>query len=210
MHTYIICIRKDLSQLLATKVRFHKSSKILQFCMLDKSIMHMSSILQYWRFVDLSFIVLLHLITCVIIHFCCGQSEVTRRMEEMTVSKREDHNAEGTGVLPRAEIVRDEHPLSLGKTSVWNQYFQVWKLIITCCWVLSNLYYMLRFVVWTLKYHHLYFSIAMAHGDQTIFVMCSYAHNFNVQSISYMVFCNVNQLHDYPNFLFICNAATSF
>ncbi|CAN6270510.1 unnamed protein product [Urochloa humidicola] len=56
-------------------------------------------------------------------------SEVTRRMEEMTVSRREEHNAEGTGVLPRAEIVRDEHPLSLGKTSVWNQYFQESEII---------------------------------------------------------------------------------
>ncbi|CAL5017454.1 unnamed protein product [Urochloa decumbens] len=56
-------------------------------------------------------------------------SEVTRRMEEMTVSKREEHNAEGTGVLPRAEIVRDEHPLSLGKTSVWNQYFQESEIV---------------------------------------------------------------------------------
>ncbi|KAL6650567.1 hypothetical protein ACP70R_009492 [Stipagrostis hirtigluma subsp. patula] len=56
-------------------------------------------------------------------------SEVTRRMEEMTVSKKEEHNTEGTGVLPRAEIVRDEHPLSLGKTSVWNQYFQESEII---------------------------------------------------------------------------------
>ncbi|KAF2933631.1 uncharacterized protein [Oryza sativa Japonica Group] len=51
-------------------------------------------------------------------------SEVTRRMEEMTISKGNRHNSEGTGVLPRAEIVHDEHPLSLGKTSVWNQFFQ--------------------------------------------------------------------------------------
>ncbi|KAL5213810.1 hypothetical protein ABZP36_002962 [Zizania latifolia] len=51
-------------------------------------------------------------------------SEVTRRMEEMTISKRNGHNSEGTGMLPRAEIIHDEHPLSLGKTSVWNQYFQ--------------------------------------------------------------------------------------
>ncbi|KAG2571532.1 hypothetical protein PVAP13_7KG130200 [Panicum virgatum] len=56
-------------------------------------------------------------------------SEVTRRMEEMTLSKRGKHDAEGTGVLPRAEIVRDEHPLSLGKTSVWNQYFQESEII---------------------------------------------------------------------------------
>ncbi|KAL6885829.1 hypothetical protein ACP4OV_010090 [Aristida adscensionis] len=56
-------------------------------------------------------------------------SEVTRRMEEMSVSKKEEDNTEGTGVLPRAEIVRDEHPLSLGKTSVWNQYFQESEII---------------------------------------------------------------------------------
>lgn len=43
---------------------------------------------------------------------------------EMTISKRKEHNSEGTGFLPRAEIVQDEHPLSLGKTSVWNQHFQ--------------------------------------------------------------------------------------
>ncbi|XP_020400509.1 uncharacterized protein [Zea mays] len=65
----------------------------------------------------------------VVIHLCSGQSEVTRRMEEMTASEREEHNAEGTGVLPRAEIVRDEHPLSLGKTSVWNQYFQESEIV---------------------------------------------------------------------------------
>lgn len=61
----------------------------------------------------------------IIICFGYGQSEVTRRMEEMTISKGNRHNSEGTGVLPRAEIVHDEHPLSLGKTSVWNQFFQV-------------------------------------------------------------------------------------
>jgi TBC1 domain family member 13 len=61
-------------------------------------------------------------------------------MEEMTVSKREGHNAEGTGVLPRAEIVRDEHPLSLGKTSVWNKYFQVTEIEISCWWPIPNVF----------------------------------------------------------------------
>jgi hypothetical protein len=28
-------------------------------------------------------------------------------------------------LLSRSEIPHDEHPLSLGKTSVWNQFFQV-------------------------------------------------------------------------------------
>ncbi|KQJ82200.1 TBC1 domain family member 13 [Brachypodium distachyon] len=55
-------------------------------------------------------------------------SEVTRRME-MTTPKRKEHNAEGTGFLPRAEIVQDEHPLSLGKTSVWNQHFQESEIV---------------------------------------------------------------------------------
>ncbi|KAL5216316.1 hypothetical protein ABZP36_007717 [Zizania latifolia] len=56
-------------------------------------------------------------------------SEVTRRMDEMTISKRNGHDLEETGVLPRAEIVHDEHPLSLGKTSVWNQYFQESEIV---------------------------------------------------------------------------------
>lgn len=77
-------------------------------------------------------------------------------MEEMAVSKREERNAEGTGVLPRAEIVRDEHPLSLGKTSVWNQYFQVTLMRTNNCLPVGAS----KFVFYvTLKYHHLYCSI---------------------------------------------------
>ncbi|MCL7038075.1 hypothetical protein MKW94_030499 [Papaver nudicaule] len=52
-------------------------------------------------------------------------SEVTRRMEKCASG----NDGEGTGMLPRAEITQDEHPLSLGKTSVWNQFFQDTEII---------------------------------------------------------------------------------
>jgi hypothetical protein len=118
-------------------------------------------------------------------------------MEEMTVSKRKKHDAEGTGVLPRAEIVRDEHPLSLGKTSVWNQYFQVtlMKTKITCWWVFPFLYYMLHSGVWSLWYHHWYCSIVIAHGGPTIFATCLYDHIFNIQILSYTIFLQCEQTY---------------
>ncbi|KAI3837359.1 hypothetical protein MKW92_007600 [Papaver armeniacum] len=52
-------------------------------------------------------------------------SEVTRRMEKSASG----NDGEGTGMLPRAEITQDEHPLSLGKTSVWNRFFQDTEII---------------------------------------------------------------------------------
>lgn len=54
-----------------------------------------------------------------------SQSEVTRRMAESVGAKSEELGAEGSGMLARSEITHGEHPLSLGKTSVWNQFFQV-------------------------------------------------------------------------------------
>lgn len=54
-----------------------------------------------------------------------SQSEVTREMEESTSSQNGDETREDKGLLSRSEIPVDEHPLSLGKTSVWNQFFQV-------------------------------------------------------------------------------------
>lgn len=53
-----------------------------------------------------------------------SQSEITRRLEE---SSLENHQLdEGSPrFLSRSEISHGEHPLSLGKTSIWNQFFQV-------------------------------------------------------------------------------------
>ncbi|RWW87114.1 hypothetical protein BHE74_00004069, partial [Ensete ventricosum] len=51
-------------------------------------------------------------------------SEITRRMEGSAGSKNEDLSCLGTGLLSRSKIIHGEHPLSLTKSSVWNQYFQ--------------------------------------------------------------------------------------
>lgn len=53
-----------------------------------------------------------------------SQSEITRRLEESGV---ENHELEvgSQGFLSRSEISHGEHPLSLGKSSIWNQFFKV-------------------------------------------------------------------------------------
>ncbi|KAI3826636.1 hypothetical protein L1987_00686 [Smallanthus sonchifolius] len=51
-------------------------------------------------------------------------SEITRKLEEST-----SQNGEDKGLLSRSEIPEGEHPLSLGKTSVWNQFFQDTEII---------------------------------------------------------------------------------
>lgn len=56
--------------------------------------------------------------------FIASQSEITRRLDESS-GIANDSTAAGSGSLSRSEIVHDEHPLSLGKSSVWNQFFQV-------------------------------------------------------------------------------------
>ncbi|XP_051127868.1 uncharacterized protein LOC127249208 isoform X2 [Andrographis paniculata] len=48
-------------------------------------------------------------------------SEITRRLED---SSLENYELNGKGYLSRSEISHGEHPLSLGKSSVWNQFFQ--------------------------------------------------------------------------------------
>lgn len=45
-------------------------------------------------------------------------------MDESVGLKFEDSRGEGSGFLPRLHVTHGEHPLSLGKTSVWNQFFQ--------------------------------------------------------------------------------------
>ncbi|KAJ6846011.1 TBC1 domain family member 5-like [Iris pallida] len=56
-------------------------------------------------------------------------SEITRRMDKSEAVKSEDVNCKGSGLLPRSEITHGEHPLSLGSTSVWNQFFQDTEII---------------------------------------------------------------------------------
>lgn len=54
-----------------------------------------------------------------------SQSEITRRMYNSTIGDADDAAKRDRALLSRSEIPHDEHPLSLGKTSVWNQFFQV-------------------------------------------------------------------------------------
>ncbi|KAJ4723206.1 TBC1 domain family member protein [Melia azedarach] len=51
-------------------------------------------------------------------------SEITRRLEKCTNFDNDELKCESSGMLSRSEITHDEHPLSLGKTSIWNQFFQ--------------------------------------------------------------------------------------
>ncbi|XP_043810924.1 TBC1 domain family member 13 isoform X2 [Manihot esculenta] len=49
------------------------------------------------------------------------KSEITRRLEDC---ENDEAKSESSGMLSRSQITHGEHPLSLGKTSVWNQFFQ--------------------------------------------------------------------------------------
>ncbi|KAL6548511.1 hypothetical protein OROGR_008932 [Orobanche gracilis] len=55
--------------------------------------------------------------------YMASQSEITRRLEKSSLENHElDHVSQG--FLSRSEISHGEHPLCLGKSSVWNQFFQ--------------------------------------------------------------------------------------
>ncbi|GMY26797.1 TBC1 domain family member 13-like isoform X4 [Fagus crenata] len=56
-------------------------------------------------------------------------SEVTRRMDKSRICEKDDSKCESKGLLSRSEITHGEHPLSLGKTSIWNQFFQDTEII---------------------------------------------------------------------------------
>ncbi|KAL6571234.1 hypothetical protein OROHE_002877 [Orobanche hederae] len=49
-------------------------------------------------------------------------SDITRRLENSSLDNNELDSSQG--FLARAEITHGEHPLSLGKSSIWNQFFQ--------------------------------------------------------------------------------------
>ncbi|KAL8486873.1 hypothetical protein ACS0TY_023532 [Phlomoides rotata] len=50
-------------------------------------------------------------------------SDITRRLEKASLEKNEPDDG-SQGFLSRSEISHEEHPLSLGKSSIWNQFFQ--------------------------------------------------------------------------------------
>ncbi|KAJ6302366.1 hypothetical protein OIU77_016451 [Salix suchowensis] len=56
-------------------------------------------------------------------------SEIARRLEKTTGLNNDDGKSESRCVLSRSDITHGEHPLSLGKSSVWNQFFQDSEII---------------------------------------------------------------------------------
>ncbi|KAK1643874.1 hypothetical protein QYE76_061679 [Lolium multiflorum] len=56
--------------------------------------------------------------------FLLNPSEKLRRIEESKLSRKKELNVERNGLLPRLEVTNEEHPLSSGKSSLWNKYFQ--------------------------------------------------------------------------------------
>ncbi|TKY47833.1 TBC1 domain family member 13 [Spatholobus suberectus] len=51
-------------------------------------------------------------------------SEIMRRMYYSTAHDIDDAKSETRCLLSRSQITHGDHPLSLGKTSIWNQFFQ--------------------------------------------------------------------------------------
>ncbi|KAJ6691200.1 YPT/RAB-GAP DOMAIN OF GYP1P SUPERFAMILY PROTEIN [Salix koriyanagi] len=56
-------------------------------------------------------------------------SEITRRLEKTTGIDNDGAKSESRCVLSRSKITHGEHPLSLGKSSIWNQFFQDSEII---------------------------------------------------------------------------------
>ncbi|XP_055811210.1 uncharacterized protein LOC129880956 [Solanum dulcamara] len=58
-------------------------------------------------------------------------SEIARRLEKSASLENDGTGTdiEGKGVLSRSKVTQEEHPLSLGKSSIWNQFFQDTEII---------------------------------------------------------------------------------
>ncbi|XP_038991774.1 TBC1 domain family member 13-like [Hibiscus syriacus] len=56
-------------------------------------------------------------------------SEITRRLGKSVTCDNDESKSESRGLLSRSQITHGEHPLSLGKSSVWNQFFQDSEII---------------------------------------------------------------------------------
>ncbi|XP_021912118.1 TBC1 domain family member 13-like isoform X4 [Carica papaya] len=57
------------------------------------------------------------------------KSELKKNTEEELSSSKQNVDGDSDGLLRRHEISSEDHPLSLGKASVWNQYFQHMDII---------------------------------------------------------------------------------
>uniref|UniRef100_J3L6X9 Rab-GAP TBC domain-containing protein n=1 Tax=Oryza brachyantha TaxID=4533 RepID=J3L6X9_ORYBR len=55
--------------------------------------------------------------------FLCNPMEIARR-QELEGQGSDSAGNINNGLLHRLEVTKEEHPLSLGKTSAWNQFFE--------------------------------------------------------------------------------------
>lgn len=60
-------------------------------------------------------------------------------MEKSKGGDSNDPKVEGPGALSRSEITHEDHPLSLGTTSLWNNFFKVFRFQLEIS--LSSKYY---------------------------------------------------------------------
>lgn len=56
--------------------------------------------------------------------FLLNPSEKIRRIEDSKLPRKKELNVVRSGLLPRSQVINEEHPLSFGKSSLWNKYFQ--------------------------------------------------------------------------------------
>ncbi|GJN13076.1 hypothetical protein PR202_ga31410 [Eleusine coracana subsp. coracana] len=56
--------------------------------------------------------------------FLLNPSEKLRRIEESKLLRKKELKVDRIGLLPRSKVTDEEHPLSFGRSSLWNQYFQ--------------------------------------------------------------------------------------
>ncbi|KAI4370456.1 hypothetical protein MLD38_018809 [Melastoma candidum] len=56
-------------------------------------------------------------------------SEVVRRLDDSASPGSDHSHSESSGMLLRSDITCGEHPLSLGKSSIWNRFFQDTEVI---------------------------------------------------------------------------------
>ncbi|KAK8572856.1 hypothetical protein V6N13_048417 [Hibiscus sabdariffa] len=56
-------------------------------------------------------------------------TEITRKLEKSVVHEIDHSKSESSGLLSRSQVTHGEHPLSLGESSIWNQFFQDSEII---------------------------------------------------------------------------------
>ncbi|KAE8654588.1 Ypt/Rab-GAP domain of gyp1p superfamily protein isoform 2 [Hibiscus syriacus] len=57
------------------------------------------------------------------------KTKMARKLEKSAVRDNDHSKSESSGLLSRSQVTHGEHPLSLGESIIWNQFFQDSKII---------------------------------------------------------------------------------